>query len=283
MNNSIGKAIASGAETLTAHRVDSARLDASLLMAHVLGRDRTFLIAHATDSVSSAHLERFQSLVSRRAAGEPLAYITGHQEFFKLDFEVTPDVLIPRPETELIVEIALKFLKDDPEQFIADIGAGSGCIAISLLHELPGARAIATDISSGALRVTRRNADRHGVTDRLTVIESDCFSKLDAGRSFSLIAANPPYIRDDDLKILQREVGYEPRTALAAGPDGLDIIRRLLREAAPFLRTGGHFIFEIGFDQSAMTDQLIDRDVWELLGMRKDLQGFPRAVILKRI
>ena len=232
--------------------------------------------------METAAVEAFRKLIERRAAGEPLQYLTGHQEFFKLDFEVTPDVLIPRPETELIVEIALELLKGDLDPFIADIGTGSGCVAISLLHELRDAHAIATDISPLALQIAQRNADRHGVTDRLTVIESDCFAKVNADRPFSLIASNPPYIRDDEMETLQREVGYEPRTALAGGPDGLDIVRRLLREASPFLRPGGHFVFEIGFGQNALVEQLINRDVWELTEVRPDLQGIARAVVLRK-
>src|SRR5436190_9245169 len=233
MSVSIRSALAESAETLAANAVAEPRLEASSLLAHTTSRDRAFLITHGDEALTPEQLENFRSLVARRAAGEPLQYLTGHQEFFKLDFEVTPAVLIPRPETELLVEIALELLKGH-NAFIADIGTGSGCIAISLLHELRDARAIATDISPLALQIAKRNADRHGVIDRLTVIESDCFAKVNADRSFSLIASNPPYIRDDEMETLPREVGYEPRTALAGGPDGLDIVRRLVREASPF-------------------------------------------------
>jgi release factor glutamine methyltransferase len=239
-------------------------------------------VTHADEPLETAAAEAFRKLIERRAEGEPLQYLTGHQEFFKLDFEVTPEVLIPRPETELIVEIGLELLRSDPDPIIADVGTGSGCIAISLLHELRDAHAIATDISAAALRVAQRNADRHGVTDRLTVIESECFAKVNTDRLFSLIASNPPYIRDDEMETLQREVGYEPRTALAAGPDGLDIVRRLLREASPFLEPGGHFVFEIGFGQNASVEPLINREVWELTETRPDLQGIARAVVLRK-
>ena len=281
MNISISKAILEGAEGLRAAGVAEARRESGSLLAHAIGRDRTFVVTHADELLETTAILAFRRLIGRRAAGEPLQYLTGHQEFFKLDFEVTSDVLIPRPETELIVEIGLELLKGNADPLIADIGTGSGCVAISLLHELSGARAIATDISPRALQIAQRNADRHGVTDRLTVIESDCFAKVDLDRPFSLIASNPPYIRDGVMETLQREVGYEPRTALAGGPDGLDIVRRLLREASPFLRPGGHFVFEIGFGQNALVEQLINQDVWELTEMRPDLQGIARAVVLR--
>jgi len=282
MSISISNAILEGAQVLGAAGVAEARRESGSLLAHAIGRDRTFVVTHADDLLESAAVEAFRKLIARRAAGEPLQYLTGHQEFFKLDFAVTPDVLIPRPETELIVEIGLELLKGNLDPFIADIGTGSGCIAISLLHELPDAHAIATDISPLALQIAQRNADRHGVSDRLTVIESDCFAKVNADRLFSLIASNPPYIRDDEMETLQREVGYEPRTALAGGPEGLDIVRRLLYEAPPFLEPGGHFVFEIGFGQNALVEQLINREVWELIEMRPDLQGIARAVVLRK-
>jgi release factor glutamine methyltransferase len=281
MSTSIGKALLEGTQRLQDAAVAEPRREAGSLLAHVIGRDRSFVIAHADDALTLEGRVAFRSLIERRAAGEPLQYITGHQEFFKLDFEVTPDVLIPRPETELIVEASLELLQDDPEPYLADIGTGSGCIAISMLHELPAARAIATDMSPTALRVAQRNAERHGVADRLGLLESDCFSALDVRGSFSLIASNPPYVSDDELKSVQREVSYEPRAALAAGSDGLSVIRRLLREARPFLRLGGHFVFEVGFGQSEAVEHLIDRRVWKLIEIRTDLQRIPRTFVLR--
>jgi release factor glutamine methyltransferase len=257
------------------------RRDAGSLLAHALGRDRSFVIAHAADALNDDECGAFRSLIARRAGGEPLQYLTRQQEFYKLGFEVTPAVLIPRPETELIIETALELLRNDPEPYLADIGTGSGCIAISILHELSAARAVATDISSAALQVTQRNAERHGAADRLQVLESDCFSALEATGSFSLIASNPPYISDEEMKSLQREVNYEPRAALAGGPDGLSVIRRLLLEAPPFLRPGGYFVFEIGCGQSKAVEQLIDRRVWQLLEIRADLQRIPRTFVLQ--
>ncbi len=282
MHISISNAILEGSRVLSAAGVAEARREAGSLLAHAIGRDRTFVVTRADEQLEAAAVEVFRKLIERRAAGEPFQYVTGHQEFFKLDFEVTRDVLIPRPETELIVEIALELLKGNPAPFIADIGTGSGCVAISLLHELRDAQALATDISAAAVSVAQRNADRYGVTERLTVIESDCFAKINANRPFSMIVSNPPYIRDDEMKTLQREVGHEPRTALAGGPDGLEIVRRLLCEAPPFLPLGGHFVFEIGFGQNALVEQLIDRAVWELAEIRRDLQGLARTVVLRK-
>jgi release factor glutamine methyltransferase len=284
-NISIEEAIKEGAQRLREGGVAEWRRDAGSLLAHAFGRDRTFIIAHAGDALNEEQFETYQSLIERRAGGEPLQYITGNQQFYKLDFLVTPAVLIPRSETELIVEAALELLGDDRAVRIADIGTGSGCLAISLLHERPRARAVAIDVSPAALRIAQRNAARHGVADRLDLLGSDTLSALDAAhveRCFDLIVSNPPYVSEDEMKTLQREVRHEPRTALAAGTDGLSIIRRLLHEARPFLRSGGHLVFEIGFGQSEAIEQLIDRHVWNLLERREDLQGIPRTFVLQK-
>jgi release factor glutamine methyltransferase len=220
-------------------------------------------------------------MISRRVSGEPLQYITGHQEFFKLDFEVTPDVLIPRPETELIVETALELLQNEPEPYFADIGTGSGCVAISILHEVPAARAVAIDLSPSALAVAQRNAQRHHIENRIEFVESDLFSAIEPGR-FGLIVSNPPYVRDAELRVIQREVRYEPRAALAAGPDGLVVIRRLLQESRPRLSPRGHLVFEIGFGQEEAVRSLIDQRVWKLLDVRVDLQAIARTFVLQR-
>ena len=281
MTVSIETAIQKGAEQLRQGSVTEARREAGSLLAHVLKRDRGFAIAHGGDSLADAQYQNFLLLISRRMRGEPLQYLTGHREFFKLDFEVSPDVLIPRPETELIVEAALELCRDDPAPFIADIGTGSGCIVISLLHELPEAKAVATDISLAALQVAQRNAEHHGVSGRLTLVESDCFAAVCQTRPFSLIASNPPYVSDDDLELVPREVRFEPRAALAGGPDGLSTIRRLLAEARPFIRSGGYLVFEIGFGQSESVAKLIDRHVWDLIEIRNDLQDIPRTFVLQ--
>ena len=281
-----------GAHKLRQAGVPEARSEAGSLVAYVLGKDRSFILTHAEDPIAEGQAEQFHASLQRRAQGEPLQYITGHQEFFGLDFEVTKDVLIPRPETELLVETALNLVRGSKgAPFICDVGTGSGCIAIALLHELrevSGARAIAIDLSPAALAVAKRNAARHSVTERVDFVVSDCFSALRApnpGQSFfDLIVSNPPYVEGRAFGGLQREVrDFEPRAALAAGADGLSVIRRLLLEAGSFLKIGGHFLFEIGFDQSAAVEQLIDPDTWKLLDIHKDLQGIPRTVALEKL
>lgn len=262
--------------------VDESRNEANLLLMHVLDRDRTFLLTHGEESLSLKQFDQYRSLVARRGEGYPLQYLTGHQEFFKLDFEVTPDVLIPRPETELIVEVGLEMLAHGPAPQFADIATGSGCIAISLLKELPQAGAVATDLSSAALAVAKRNAERHAVNHRLLLVESDLFCALDSSGQFDVIFSNPPYVPTRELTVLQREVRHEPQAALDGGPDGLSVIRRLLKEAPDFLRAHGHLVLEIGFNQHEAVKTVIDHDAWELIELRKDLQGIPRTAVLQK-
>lgn len=297
MPTTIAEAILQGAHRLRQADVPEARREAGSLLGHVLGRDRSFILSHAEDALSDEQAEQFREFVERRAHGEPQQYITGHQEFFGLDFEVTPGVLIPRPETELLVETALKLIREDTAApYICDVGTGSGCVAIALLHELrkrpdggfPKAHALAIDISPAALRVARRNAARHSLTEQIEFVFSDYFTELDekdpTQAVFDLIVSNPPYVRDGELGSLQTEVrDFEPRLALTAGADGLAVIRRLLRDAVKFLKSGGHFLFEIGFQQSARVEQLIDPKIWTLLRIHEDLQGIPRIVALRKV
>lgn len=301
MSTSIAEAILQGAHKLRQAGVPEVRREAGSLLGHVLGRDRSFILSHAEDALSDEQLERFGECIQRRAQGEPQQYITGHQEFFGLDFEVTSDVLIPRPETELLVEAALELISENnPAPFFCDVGTGSGCVAIALLHELSegrdgrsalegaGARALAIDISPAALTIAKRNAARHSLTERIDFVVSDCFAGLDpenpAQSHFDLIVSNPPYIENGEFATLQTEVrDFEPRLALTAGADGLAIIRRLLRDAGEFLKPRGHLLFEIGFKQSAAVAQLIDPKIWTPLGVCKDLQGIPRVVALRKV
>jgi release factor glutamine methyltransferase len=280
---SIIQAHAAGVESLRSAGVIDARLEAGSLLGHALSRDRTYVITHGNDIVTGEQLERFRNLIARRATREPLQYIVGYQEFFKLRFEVTPDVLIPRPETELVVEAALELADRELSRSILDVGTGSGCIVISLLSELKNAHAIATDISSSALDIARRNAQRHNVSDRVTFIQADSLSQLNQSAAFSLIVSNPPYIPAGDIATLQREVReHEPLTALVSGADGLNNIRALLRETPQRLHHNGYFIFEIGFGQRETIEQLVDHAIWRLIEVRRDLQGIPRTVVLQK-
>jgi release factor glutamine methyltransferase len=282
----IADALREAAETLRASGVEEARREAASLLAHVTGRDRTYLITHADEELTEGQRASYQSSIGRRASGEPLQYIRGTQEFYGLDFEVNADVLIPRPETELLVETALGLLRETPSPLVCDMGTGSGCIGVALLHERRDARAFALDISTRALAVAARNAARHGVAERTTFLESDCFDALapagHAAARFDLIASNPPYISEDEMRGLQREVReHEPRAALTPGGDGLAVIRRLLAESPRHLKPGGHLLVEIGFGQSERVAALADPSVWTLAGIREDLQGIPRTVVLR--
>ncbi|MEP6707492.1 MAG: peptide chain release factor N(5)-glutamine methyltransferase [Pyrinomonadaceae bacterium] len=283
MSLSIAQAVLEATPVLRAAGVPEASREAGSLLAHTLARDGAFIITHSDEALSEQFIKMFREYVARRAAGEPLQYITGHQAFFNLDFEVTRDVLIPRPETELLVEVALDLLSGADESSVCDVGTGSGCIAITILRERLSARAVGLDISLPALQVAQKNASRHGVADRFRLVASDRFSSLDTGQSFSMIVSNPPYVSTAAFPELQREVReYEPRTALLAGSDGLSVIRRLLEEAHHYLVESGYFLFEIGFDQHEMVERLIDTSRWELLEIHKDLQGIPRTVALRR-
>lgn len=280
MSISIADLLREASQTLRDADVPEARREAGSLLSFVIGKDRTFLISHADDLVGDEELARFRRDVERRASGEPLQYITGVQDFFGREFRVTPDVLIPRPETELLVEAALEVIAGETEPRICDVGTGSGCIAVTLLCERNDARAIAVDISAAALTVAAENARRHGVDERIVFEVSDCFKTIDS--QFDLIVSNPPYVSADALNGLQREVrDHEPLVALSPGSDGLTVIRRLIQDAPSFLKKSGHLIMEIGFDQGEKVAEMIDHN-WRLLEIRPDLQGIPRIVVLQK-
>jgi release factor glutamine methyltransferase len=286
MPKTIAETILAGAHQLRLAGVPEARREVASLLAYVLGKDRSFILTHADDVIEGDQSEIFQKLLTRRASGEPLQYITGHQEFFGLDFEVTPGVLIPRPETELLVETALNLFDAGDAPLICDVGAGSGCITIALLNKLRQARGVLLDISAAALTVALRNASYHAVADRAEFFISDCFEAVrDTHKfAFDLIVSNPPYVETGDRDSLQREVrDFEPPAALFAGADGLSVIRRLLVEAPNFLKPGGFFLFEIGFNQAAAVEALIDRATWRLMKVYSDLQGIPRTIALQKL
>ena len=254
------------------------RREAKSLIAAALKRDATFLIAHPEHVLEAADERIVDEFVTRRASHEPFQYISGIQEFFGLDFEVTPDVLIPRPETEMIVEHALEVLKASRGGSVCDIGTGSGCIPISILHKLTSVRACGLDISKNALKVARSNAEKHNVSTRLALLESDLFGALDEEK-FDLIVSNPPYVPAEDIAGLQAEVrDFEPHIALTDRADGLSIIRRIVNEAPHFLARGGRLLMEIGFNQSIKVAEMFDADRWLEPELFPDLQGIPRLV-----
>lgn len=261
---------------------DEAALDAEVLARHVLECDRATLLTRARDPIPSAFDRLYQTLVARRAAREPIAYIVGHREFWGLEFEVTPAVLIPRPETELIVEEALSTIPSrDAARLIVDVGTGSGCLAVALAVEFPPAAVVATDASREALAVAERNAERHNVIGRVTFVCTDLLR--DVSGTADLILCNPPYVPNGDAATLQPEVGrYEPPAALYGGPDGLDVIRRVLADARRHLAAGGWLIVEFGFGQEAAVREAARQLGWSVERVRSDLQGIPRVAVLRR-
>jgi len=283
MNGSILSILAEATGTLQKAEISEPRMEAVSLLMHALNVDRAFVIAHPEHELRETDALRFREFVRRRASREPLQYITGFQEFFNLRFEVTPGVLIPRPETELIVEAALDLMRSSDAPLIADVGTGSGCIAISLLHEMTSAHAIGIDVSSSALVVARRNAERHAVSARFALVNGDGLSAFPEKESFSAIISNPPYIPAKEIDTLQPEVrDYEPLSALVAGDDGLSHIRVLVSDASHRLQTGGFLIFEIGIDQSEAIQALIDLTIWDVVEIKNDLRQIPRAFVLRK-
>lgn len=280
----IGEILREAAAELDRAGVLEARREAGSLLSFILGKDRTFLISHAEDETDENSFARLREFVERRAAGEPLQYITGVQDFYGREFRVTPDVLIPRPETELLVEAALQIVgKAAP--FICDVGTGSGCIAVTLLCEIANSRALAIDKSPAALEIAKLNAQNLSVADRAHFVISDCFNSLDSrAYEFDLIVSNPPYVTEAALEGLQREVrDHEPRIALSPGGDGLGVIRRLIAEGPAFIKPKGHLLMEIGFDQGEKVENLIADSAWSLREIRPDLQGIPRIVVLQKV
>ena len=260
-----------------------ASLDTGLLARDVLGWDRATLLVRELEPPSLDFIDRFTALIDRRAGREPIAYIRGIQEFWSRDFVVSPSVLIPRPETELIIENTLQLPGlDKLPSLICDIGTGSGCLAITLAKELPIARIVATDISAAALDVARANAVRHAVADRIAFAEGEYLAG--AKGPFHVIVSNPPYVSEEDYATLAPEVReYEPASALVAGADGLRDIREILNLAASALMPGGVLLMEIGFDQADVIPIRVGSlPRLALMGIARDLQGLPRVAVVQR-
>lgn len=250
------------------------RRDGELILAHVLGCDPTALLTHPERPLSTKEAEQFEALLKRRLASEPVQYLTGTQEFFGLLFEVSPDVLIPRPETEHLVEAVLERFERDANPRIADVGTGSGAIAVAIAHALPRSRVTAVDLYPSALEIARRNAERHGVIDRVTLLQSDLLAAA-ASTDFDVVVSNPPYIADGEVLEVQ-VANYEPRSALYAGPTGLEIYQRLIPQARTVLKPRGWLMMEIGYGQQRALEALLAD--WSVVRFVSDLQGIPRVV-----
>jgi release factor glutamine methyltransferase len=251
-----------------------ARLEARVLAAHAWQVVPSWLLAHDTDSLDAAQIEIFKPLLERRLRGEPIAYITGTREFYGREFQVTPDVLIPRPETELLVELALAEMAPERVLDVLDLGTGSGCVAITLAHERPHARIVAVDRSRAALDIASLNADRLGV--KVEFVASDWFAALEC-RNFDLIVGNPPYVADSDAHLEQGDLRYEPRSALASGLLGLDDCARIIDSARAHLRSGGRLLLEHGHDQSGSVRAEFERRGYASVASWRDHAGIERV------
>lgn len=278
----IAETLKQATEVLRVNDIVDPRREAGLLLSLAIKKDQTFLIAHPEYELTGIEQKLFAEYLNRRAGREPYQYIAGRQEFYGLDFIVTPDVLIPRPETEILVEDALKLFPKDEAIFFCEIGTGSGCISIAILCELKNARAISFDISRKALDIAEQNAINNGVAERLELAVADIFSALDETMQFDLIISNPPYVPVEDFESLQTEVrDYEPAIALTDNKNGLSIVEKIIKEAPKHLKPGGFLLMEIGFNQSFAVREMADMNIWRALDILPDLQGIPRMVKLQ--
>jgi release factor glutamine methyltransferase len=259
--------------------VGSPRMNAEVLMMFTLGVDRAYLYAHPEQELTADELRRYDEVLEQRSRGIPSQYITGHQEFWGLDLIVTPAVLIPRPETEHVIETVLDLVKTERRDrpSIVDVGTGSGCIALALAHELPQADIHAVDVSPDAIEVARANAARLQLSERVRFAESDLLAAFEARPRFDFVVSNPPYVGEGEEDRVQREVKkFEPRIAVFAGHEGLDTIRRLIPQARERLNPGGWLLMEIGFTQERAVLALMDG--WCEVHAIPDLQGIPRVI-----
>jgi release factor glutamine methyltransferase len=281
-------ALRSAVDDLTAAHVGSPRMNAELLLMFTLGCDRAYLFAHPERELTFEEQTRYQETVTRRVRGEPAQYITGHQEFWGMDFIVTPAVLIPRPETEHVIETVLKLSKEIdhggraslPAYRIVDVGTGSGCIALALAKELPYAEIHATENSPAALEVARANAARHQLENRVHFHEADLLQSLDPG-TFDFVVSNPPYVGESEEDQVQLEVRkFEPRSAVFAGPTGLEVIERLIPQARTALKPGRWLVMEISGAIAESAQRMLSG--WQHIQITNDLQRIPRVAYAQK-
>lgn len=276
----IAERLAQAATNLSAVS-ETPRLDAEILLAHALGLSRAALLARLQSPLENDAI--FDSLLERRLAYEPLAYILGSWEFLSLEFDVEPPLLVPRPETEHVVEVVLEHVGTNPAS-VLEVGTGTGCIAVSIAHAAPLVSVIATDINPAALRVAQANAERHGVASRIRLLEGDLFDALEAADGpFDVICSNPPYIETDAWPQLDPVIRlHEDPRALLAGDDGLDIIRRLVNEAREWLAPGGLLAFEVGMGQYTQVRDLLQRNQYDRIRFVCDLAGIERVAVAEK-
>jgi len=260
--------------------IRSPRLDAEVLLAHALGADRLRLYLNFDRPLSPDERSRYRELVLRRASREPVAYIVGRREFWSLPIRTLPGVLIPRPETEVLVELVVDKVRHAPHPRILELGCGSGAVAVAVLRENPRARMVATDISRQALELTRLNANELQVLDRLDLVASSLFDAIRSGAEFDVVCSNPPYIPTETIARLDPEVrDFEPVSALDGGPDGFDVIRRLVVQAGAYLKIGGALVLEVGDGQAESVAQLLwGTGCFREVGTYRDLSGTERVV-----
>jgi release factor glutamine methyltransferase len=300
-DHSVRGLLKAGIAQLREANVPSYTLAAELLLLSVAGRDRTWLYAHPEEIVPESSTDKYFALLDRRAAGEPTQHLTGKQEFWGLEFEVTPDVLIPRPETEHLIEVALDRLAvrevraGRPPRLtgenltLVDIGTGSGCIATALAKELPAATVYAADISPAALNIAKRNATRLGFADRVHFIESNLFGAFSQlvrpePLSFDLVISNPPYVSRRDSHSLSVEVReHEPALALYGGEEGFEIYAALVSQAQRYIKPAGLLVLELGYDSLPAVRPLLDDSTWANVGVTHDLAGIPRVLSAERL
>ena len=249
-------------------------MDARALLRAALGVSHAFLVAHPGQALTGAQRERYLAWIERRRAGEPVAYLTGEREFYSLAFKVTPAVLIPRPETETLVEAALERIPADAPRRVLELATGSGCIAVVIALQRPRTRVTATDASSAALAVARENAARHGAD--IEIVESDWFAAL-SGRRFQLIVCNPPYVAERDPHLAEGDLRFEPGAALFGGADGLSCIRLIVAQSRAHLEPGGALLIEHGYDQGARCRALLEQASFREVASRRDLSGIERV------
>ena len=285
-------------EYLKTKGIDSPRLSAELLLSHVLGLKRIELYTQFNKVVELEQLSQLRELVKRAGTHEPIAYLTGKKEFYSLEFEITKDCLIPRPETELLVERAIEFLRtrsDSPremmaspisrgEQLVCDLCTGCACVAVAIARNFADCRLVATDISDAALAVAEQNVTKHGLTNRLKLLKGDLFEPIIPGlgtAKFDLIVCNPPYVSDSEFSKLANNVkDFEPKLALAAGPDGLDIIKRIIAQAGPFLKPAAALMLEIGNNQGAAVRNLLENSGnFTAITIEKDYSNLDRLAV----